>query len=97
MESGERQHRLAVQLGIIETIQQMNTAWSRGSQADSKAVCVFSVGAGHERGRFFMAHLNKADFIAPGAEGLHDAVNAVTGQAKNYLDAPIVQGIDQNF
>ena len=45
--SGNRQHRLAVELGIIEPVQEMDAARAGGSQTYSQLSRVLGVGAGH--------------------------------------------------
>src|SRR5690606_29586204 len=40
-------------------------------------------------GRFFMARLDEADAVLPGAQRLRDAVDAVARQPENRVDLPI--------
>ena len=54
------------------------------------------VAARHERRRFFVPHLDEADLVLPRAQRLHDAVDAVAGQAEDDIDAPVEQGVDEH-
>jgi hypothetical protein len=72
----------------------MDAAGTRGRQADAELAGVFGISASHECRRFFVARLNKADLLLPVAQRLHDAVDAIAGQAENDIDAPILNGFD---
>ena len=85
---GDRQHRLAVEFGVVKTVQQMNAAGSGSGQTDAELTGVFSVAAGHERRRLFVAHLDEANFVLALAQGFHDPVDAVAGQARKSLRRP---------
>src|SRR5947209_20301118 len=54
-------HRLAVQLGIIKTIEQVNASGAGGSQADAQLSGVLGVSTRHEGCGLFMPHLHKPD------------------------------------
>src|ERR687898_29860 len=75
----------------------MDTAGTGGRQTDAELACVFGISASHECRRFFVTHLNKADLLLPFAQSLHDAVDAIAGQAENDVDSPIVNGLDKNI
>ena len=95
--TGDRQHRLTVHFGIVQTIEQMNAAGSRSCQAYAQAAGEFCISAGHECGRFLVAHLNETDFILSRAQRLDDPVNAVAGQPEDHIDAPIDEHVDQQI
>jgi len=42
-----------------------------------------------------MMHLNKTNAILPFSQRFHNAIDAVTGQAKNGIDSPIMKGFNQ--
>ena len=88
--AGDRQHRLAVQLGVVEAVEQMNAAGAGCAEADAQLAGVFGVGAGHEGRRLFVTHLDEADLVLAGAQGLHDSVDAVAGKSEDRVHAPIV-------
>ena len=86
---GDGQHRLAVQLGVVEAVEQVDAARAGGGQADAQPAGVLGVAAGHERRRLLVAHLDEADRVLALAQRLHDAVDAVAGQAEDDLHAPV--------
>src|SRR5687767_3042024 len=61
MQTGESQHRLAVELGIVQPIEEMDAAGSRCGKTHTKSARVFRIGARHQRGRFLVTHLYKPD------------------------------------
>src|SRR5688500_15043439 len=77
--SRQRQYRLPIQFGVIETVQQMKTARAGGRNADSQLAGVLGVGAGHERSRLFVANLNEAELIFSLSQRLHNSIYAVAG------------------
>ena len=97
MVSGDRQHRLAVHLGIVQTVEEVNAARPGRSQADTEPAGVFGVGARHKRGRFFMADLDEPNTILPSAERFHDAVDAVAGQTEHDFDTPALDRVNENI
>ena len=42
-----------------------------------------------------MPDLDEADFFLPGSQGFHDAVDAVAGEAEDYVDSPIDQAFNE--
>ena len=48
LQPGDRQHRLAVELGVVEAVQQMDAAGARGREADAEPAGELGVGAGRE-------------------------------------------------
>src|SRR5438874_3781872 len=63
LQASNGQHGLAIELGIVESIQQVNAARTGGGQADSQLAGEFGIAAGHERSRLFMAHLDEPDLL----------------------------------
>src|SRR5215469_5579332 len=88
MQSGDSQHRSAVELGVIEAIEQMDAAGTGGRKADAQPPGIFTVGARHESRGFFVANLYEADFLLPLAKRFHDPVDAVARQAKDGIHSP---------
>ncbi len=95
--TGDREHRLSVQFGIIEAIQKMNAARPGSRNAGAESAGVLGISTGHERGGFFVAHVNEANFFFLLAQRFHDAVDAVAGKAEYNVHTPISNGIDQDF
>ena len=50
MQASESKHRLAIELGIVQPIEEMDAAGSRCGQTHTKSARVFCIGARHERG-----------------------------------------------
>ena len=94
--SGDCEHRLPVELRIVQTVQQVDAAGSGGGDTDAEAAREFGIPACHECGSFFVPHLNEAHGIALLPERLHDPVDAVTWQAKDCVDAPFLKNVDEN-
>lgn len=90
---GDGQHRLAVELGIVESVEQVNAPRPGRCQANAKLARVFGIGASHECRRLFVAHLDKTDTLSALAQRFHNAVNAVAGKTENHFDPPIVNSI----
>ena len=61
LQAGDRQHRRAVHLGIVEAVQKMDSAGTRGGNANAQPSCIFGVGACGKGRRLFVAHMNEPD------------------------------------
>ena len=90
---GDRQHRLAVQLGVVQPVEQVDAAGAGGRQADAQPPGELGVAAGHERGGLLVPHLDEADLVLVRAQRLHDAVDAVAGQAEDSVDSPVDEAL----
>jgi hypothetical protein len=97
LQPGNGEHRRAIDLGVVEAVQKVNAAGAGGSQTDAESSGQLGVGAGHERGRFLMADLHETDGVLAHAKRLHDAVDAIAGQAEHHIDTPIDQGFHQSI
>ena len=97
LQPSDGQHRHVVELGIVESVQEMDAARTRGSQAYPQPSRELGVTAGHKGGCLFMAHLNKSNFLLVGSKRLHDPVDAVPRESKNDFNAPIDQGFNQHI
>ena len=84
-----RQHGLAVALSVIESIEQMDTAWARSRQTDAETPGVFGISHGGKCCCFLVADLNELDLFLVCAQGLEDAVDAVAGKAEDGIDTPV--------
>jgi hypothetical protein len=58
---------LAVELGVVEPVEQMDAAGTRGGDADAEPTGPFRVSAGVERCRF-LSDLDQADIVLVGAQ-----------------------------
>ena len=97
MVPGDGQHRLTIHLGVIEPVQKVHPSRSGGRQAHPQPAGIFGIGTGHEGCRFLMTHLNKADLILARAQRLHNAVDAITRQTEDDVDAPVIDRVDQDI
>ena len=96
LQTGDRQYRNTVELGVVEPVQQVDAARAGGCDADAEATGKFGVAAGGEGRRLLVPYLDKADLVLALAEGFDDAVDAIAGNAEDGIDAPSQQGVDQN-
>ena len=78
-EAGDGEHRLAIQLGVVQPVEQMDRAWPGGGQADAELARVLRIRARHEGGRFFVANVDEPNPVLVDPKRLHDAVDAVAG------------------
>ena len=61
--AGDRQDRRAVELGVIQAVQEMDAAGTGGGEADAQPARKLRIRARHERRGFLVTHLDKADLI----------------------------------
>jgi hypothetical protein len=93
--SGDGQNGLAVALGVVESIQQMDSTRPRSRNADAQAAGVFRIAACRKRGGLLMPDLDESYFLLRDSESFEDAVDTIAGEAKDRIDAPIDQSRDQ--
>ena len=96
MVSGDGQNRLAIELGIVEAIQQVQPPGTGGGQTDAEPAGVLRVGTGHEGGRFLVPNLHEAHALLPPSQRFHHTVDAVTRKAEDDLNAPVFEGVDED-
>src|SRR5262249_5862964 len=96
MVAGNREHRLPIHLGIIETVEEVNAPRAGGGQAAAELPGELGVAARGKACRFLMAHLDEADLLLPLPQRLHYAVNPVSRNPEDDLDSPVVDSVDKN-
>src|SRR5262249_13447634 len=96
LQTGDCQHRRAVQFCIIEAIQEVQATWTRSCKAHSELSGVLAISTRHESSRFFVTNLYESNFVRSLPERLHDSVDTVPRQTEYHLNAPIVNRINQN-
>lgn len=92
--AGDGEYRRLVDFGVVEPVQQVDRARGGGGEADPEPSSELGKSAGGHGGRFLMTHVDIADLVAMRAERLHEAVNAIAGQAEDGADAPIEQALN---
>jgi hypothetical protein len=71
------QHRLAVELGVVQAVEQVDATRTGRGQAHPEAPRELRVRARHEGGRLLVADLHEPDPVTARAQGLHDRVDPV--------------------
>jgi len=79
LHSSDGQDWLLVELGIVEPVQKMDSAWPGGREADPKLTGELGVGAGHEGSRLLVANLDETNPVLRCAQRLDDAVDTIAG------------------
>jgi hypothetical protein len=69
----------------------------RGRQADAEPSGVLGVAAGGEGRRLLVPHLHELQLVLVRMQGFEDAVDAVSGKAKDGVHAPLLQPLDQQL
>ena len=88
----DRDHRLMVELGVVEAVQKMDRARARGRHADAGLAGELGMRAGHEGRDLLMRHLDELEAILRAVEGAQDAVDAIPGIAVDPLRPPRPRG-----
>src|SRR4051812_2437534 len=96
LKTRDGEYGLAIQFGVIESIEKVNGAGTRGGETNAEFACGFRISAGHEGGRLFVSYLDELDFVLASAESFHDSVDTVSGQAKNVFNSPTQQSLNKN-
>src|SRR5215471_1297086 len=74
----------------------METAGTGRRKANSQFTGVLGISTRHECRRLFVTYLNKLNFVGTFSEGLHNSIDAVAWQAKDHINSPIMNAINQN-
>jgi hypothetical protein len=93
---GDRKHRLIVELGVVNAVQQVDSARTGGRDADSELAGELGVAAGGEGRDFLVARLDEADPVLAFAQRFENAVDPVAGNPENRIDAPLDKRVDEN-
>ena len=95
--AGDRENRLAVALGIIESIEEMQPTGTGGGQTDAEASGKFGEPAGRKRRRLFMPYLNQLNAALSPAQRFEYAVDTVAGKTEDGVHFPVNQPVDQQI
>src|SRR5438105_9285308 len=86
-----------IELGVVQSVEQMNRARAGSGQADTDFASKLCVRAGHEGGHLFMSHLNEIDLAFGAVECAHDSVDAVAGISVDAPHAPLGKAVNQEI
>ena len=87
--SDNGEHRLMVELRIVEAVQEMNCSGARGGEANAHLVRELGVRGRHEGGFLLVPNLHELKAIQGAVERAQNAVDAVTGIAVDPPYAPL--------
>ena len=89
----DRDHRLMIELGVVEPVEQVDRSRARGRHADADLPGELRVGAGHERRHLLVAGLDEARPVGSGfaAHRAEEADDPVAGVAEDARDPPVLQ------
>ena len=93
LQPSDGENRLAIELGVIEPVEQMDAARSGCCETDAEPTRPLGIGAGVERGGLLVPHLDEADAVLADPQRFDDAVDAVPRHSENDVHAPF----DQRF
>ena len=97
LHAGDREHRHVIELGVVQAVEQVNAAGTRGRQAYPDLPGRLGVRGRHEGGGLLVMDQEEADLVLVPAQRFHDPVDPVPGQAEDGVDAPVGQPLDQCF
>ncbi len=89
----DRDHGLVVELGVVETVEQVDRARAGGRHADADLAGELGVGAGHERRQLLVARLHELELVAVLVERAQQPVDPVTGIAVDALHAEAAKAL----
>src|ERR1700735_1510045 len=69
-ETGDGDDRGTVHLGIVQPVQQMDSAWARSGDAGTKLAGMLGEAAGHKGGCFLVPYADITDFVLTYTDGL---------------------------
>src|SRR5437660_3413143 len=96
LQTRDREYGLAVELGVVETIQQMYAAGTGSDHAYAEFSGKFRIRARSKRCRFLVPYLNETDFVLTFPKRFDHTIDAIAGNTKDDADAPVDQHVDQN-
>jgi hypothetical protein len=92
----DRHHRLMVELGVVQPVQQVHRAGARRGQAHANLAGHLRVRARRERGALLVAGLDELQLVADLVEGTQQAVDPVARVSVRPFDAPLGQAFKVN-
>ena len=89
----DRHHRLVVELGVVEAVEEVDGARPGGGEADADVASELGVAARHEGGELLVGGLDELDAVNL-VEAAEDAVDPVAGIAVDALDAVVGKALE---
>jgi hypothetical protein len=93
--ASDGQDGLAVVLGVVQAVEQVDAAGARGGHAHAQRAGVFGVATGREGRRLLVPHLHEADLVLILPQRLEEAVDPTAGEAEDHLHVPVEETLDQ--
>ena len=93
----DRHHRLAVELGVVQSVQQMDGARPGGRQAHADLAGEAGVAAGHEGCFLLVADLHEVERILHAAQRRQQAVDAIARIAEQAAHAPLAEPLEDEI
>ena len=93
----DRHHRLAVELGVVQSVQQMDGARPGGRQAHADLAGEPGVAAGHEGCFLLVADLHEVERVLHAAQRRQQAVDAIARIAEQAAHAPLAEPLEDEI
>src|SRR5205085_11252839 len=87
----DRDHRLVVELGVVEAVEKVNRAGPRGRDADACLPGELGMRTGHEGRHLLVADLDELGPALRAPEGTDDPVDPVAGVSVYPLNSPLAR------
>ena len=97
LHAGDGQHRHVVQLGVVQPVDEVQSARPRRGHAHAELPRRLGIAGGHEGRRFLVVDQEEADPILVAPEPLHDPVDAVAGEPEHGVHPPVDQPLHHQF
>ncbi len=91
------EYGLTVAFCIIQSIEQVDAARTRGCDAHAQFAAEFGIAAGGECRCFFMPDLDESDLVLVSSECFENSVYAVARQSEKDFDTPIDQSLNEQI
>ena len=97
LRADDRQHRLMVQLCVVEPVEVVDRSRAGGGEANADLAGPFRMRTGHEGGLLLVAHLHELELVLVALERADDRVDPVAGIAVDALDAVLGEALEQEI
>jgi len=91
----DRHHRLVVELGVVEPVEQVDRAPARGGHRAPDLAGELGVGGRHERRHLLVAGLDQLRVPIGAVQRSEHRVDPIAGIAVDAVDAPLTQALEQ--